>query len=78
MALQKSWPLEESMRQKGDNSLDERERHIFHYSMVVLLVSLDFEDLKYPNTLFTNKNRKNLKLLSFSWRERQGETSRIS
>lgn len=43
------------MRQKQDPSLCGRERHIYHYSMVVLLVNLNYEDLKYPNTLFIKR-----------------------
>ena len=46
------------MRQKQEASLCQEERHSHRYSMVALLVSLNPEDLKYPHTLFINKNFK--------------------
>ena len=59
------------MRRKKDPSLCQRERHIYHYSMVALLVNLNSEDLKYFNTQFINKIFKNMNLLFLSGGRRE-------
>lgn len=54
------------MRQKKDPSLCQRERHIYHHSMVALSVNLNSEDLKYSNPQFINKILKDMNLLFLS------------